>query len=452
MKITTKINLLMTAWLLFILILINIAVYISFMKMTVNMEENILMDKAESILHDLNKGASAPQTEEVLKKYLTDHSLIRVVMPNQEIFVETTNDLHLARLHGEFASKAGSERRMIREAHGEEQVLITRVPIMDGTQVTGTLEISESLLGLETRKDILLSILAICTTVAIGLSLLGGRWLSRIMMLPISNMIKTMEDIERSGVPKKIVIQSATKDELQTMASTFNRMIERLQISIEKQKQFISDASHEMRTPLTVIKSYANLLRRRGVENNEITTEAIDAIYSESNRMQQMTQSFLDLATSENDHQLDRKPLNLISLCQDIQKHLRKVYSREITLHFEPGNAVIVNADELKIKQVIIILLDNAMKYSTDKIDVYVEKGDKVAIIRVKDYGIGIPEGEIANSFERFYRVDKARSRETGGTGLGLSIAKNIMALHNGNILIKSKPGIGTTVELLLPN
>lgn len=236
------------------------------------------------------------------------------------------------------------------------------------------------------------------------------------------------------------------------MASTFNRMIERLQVNIEKQKQFISDASHEMKTPLTVIKSYANLLRRRGVENNEITKEAIDAIYSESNRMQQMTQAFLDLATSENEHQLDRKPINLHSLCQDIQKHFKKVYSREIFLHYERGNPVIVSAEELKVKQVIIILLDNAMKYSTGKIDVYVDKGEEFATIRVKDYGIGIPEGEIANIFERFYRVDKARSRETGGTGLGLSIAKNIMTLHNGNILIKSKPGIGTTVELFLPN
>lgn len=259
-----------------------------------------------------------------------------------------------------------------------------------------------------------------------------------------------MEDIEQSGIPKRIIIQKETKDELQKMADTFNRMIGRLDANLEKQKQFISDASHEIKTPITVIKSYADLLRRRGIQNEVVTLEAMESIYLEATRIQKMTERFLDLANTEMENSLDIKSVHLVPLCENIVKQLKEVYKREINLH---GNqdSLIMKADELKIRQTIIILLDNAIKYSMDKVDIYLEENEQCIIVRVKDYGIGIPEIEIDNIFERFYRVDKARSRGTGGTGLGLSIAKNIMKQHNGKIMVKSSEGIGTEVTLFLP-
>jgi two-component system, OmpR family, sensor histidine kinase ArlS len=142
--------------------------------------------------------------------------------------------------------------------------------------------------------------------------------------------------------------------------------------------------------------------------------------------------------------------VDLISLSESILKQLKEVYKRDITLRFEE-NPITILADELKIKQVIIILLDNAIKYSNDQIEVFIERDSPYAKIQIKDYGIGIPENEINNIFERFYRVDKARSRETGGSGLGLHIAKSIIKLHKGEIKIKSKEGSGTSVELYLP-
>jgi signal transduction histidine kinase len=312
------------------------------------------------------------------------------------------------------------------------------------------LEIGERLLGFEARVEILRAILISCTILAALLSLLGGRWLANIIMRPISNMIKTMEEIESSGVPKTITVQNKAKDELHTMAQTFNRMISRIQENLTKQSQFVSDASHELKTPLTVIKSYANLLRRHGLENKEMADEAIKAIHSEATRIQKMTETFLDLATLEKENVLEISEVNLVSLCKNILKQLKVVYKREITLHYDE-NTIIIHADQLKIKQVIIVLLDNALKYSSDKIDVSLEQDEQFAIINVKDYGIGIPQDEINNIFERFYRVDKARSRETGGTGLGLHIAKSIMKLHKGEIKIKSIEGSGTNVELYLP-
>ncbi|MGG0277666.1 HAMP domain-containing sensor histidine kinase [Bacillus rhizoplanae] len=446
MKITTKINLLTTAWLFCILLIINVVVFFAFMKTTVNMEEQLLFEKANDIIQELHKQNTTTLTEDKLKSYLVEHSFIRIIDPDSQVISQVTDDKHLSSIEAKFSKKSESQLYKIRE----EQILITRVPITSDNHVVGTLEIGERLTGLETRKDILLSILIACSAIAIILSLLSGRWLSNIIMRPISNMIKTMEDIEQSGVPKTIAIHKQTKDELEKLATAFNLMIKRLQENSEKQKQFISDASHELKTPLTVIRSYANLIRRRGIKNEEMTIEAIEAIHSEATRMQRMTEALLDLAASEKETVLEIKSSDLVSLCHSILQQFKDVYRREITLHY--GQApIMVKMDELKIKQVIIILLDNAIKYSSDKIEIFLEKNEDYAVIRVSDYGIGIPKEEIEHIFERFYRVDKARSRETGGTGLGLAIAKNIMKQHKGEIKIRSEEGKGTDVELLLP-
>ncbi|MEH7301099.1 ATP-binding protein [Neobacillus drentensis] len=448
MKITTKINLLTTAWMLCILILINFVVFLLFMKTTVNMEEDMLFQKAGDIVKDYNTIQSFTSMKGELEDYLTEHSYIRIMDQKNKLIYEVTNDKLLSKkMKGQATLIKQTKTHLISTEHGEEEVLIVRVPFNNGNK---TLEIGERLRGLEARKEMLRAILIICTVLAALISLLGGRWLANMIMRPIANMIKTMEEIEKSGVPKTITVQNKTKDELQTLARTFNRMINRLLINMERQKQFVSDASHELKTPLTVIKSYANLLRRHGIENNEMAEEALKAIHSEATRIQKMTETFLELATLEKENVLEINEVNLVNLCKDILKQLKDVYKREITLHYE-GIPIIIRADELKIKQVIIILLDNAIKYSNDRIEVFLKKDQHHAIIDIKDYGIGIPKEEIDNIFERFYRVDKARSRETGGSGLGLHIAKSIIKLHKGDIKIISKEGSGTNVELLLP-
>lgn len=448
MKITTKVNLLTTIWVLCIMIIINTVVFFLFMRNTVDMEKNMQYQKATDIMEDLGTIQSSSSVETILKDSLAAHSYIRIIDSKNTILHEASSDLLLSKkIKGKYTEKKQAQTHVISTENGEEQVLVTRIPIKSGSQIKGSLEIGERLIGLEMRKEILRGILISCTILATFLSLLVGRWLATLIMKPISNMIHTMEEIEKSGVPKKISLQNNTKDELQIMATTFNRMIDKLQVSMEKQKQFVSDASHELKTPLTVIKSYANFLRRHGIEDKEMAEEAIHAIHSEATRIQKMTETFLDLATLEKENVLEIKKINLIPLCQDILKQLRDVYKREIILHYEE-DSLPIHADELKIKQVIIILLDNAIKYSNDKIDVFLKKEQQKVTIHIKDYGIGIPQDELLNIFERFYRVDKVRSRETGGSGLGLYIAKSIMELHNGEVHITSIEGAGTDVKL----
>ncbi|WP_066065511.1 sensor histidine kinase [Neobacillus soli] len=451
MKITTKINLITTAWILCVLIAVNAVVFFSFMKITVNMEDDELLQKADQLIKEINKEDSPVEMKDTFTPYLANHSFIRIMHSDSKKVIQVTNDKDLAaKVKAKSASHKETERLTIRLKKQEEQIAIVRVPIHSNGDVVGTLEFGKKLVGLELGKDVLLSILTFCTILGAVLSLLGGRWLSNLIMRPISNMINTMEDIEQSGIPKKIVIEHETKDELQKMAVTFNRMIERLEANLEKQRQFISDASHELKTPLTVIKSYADLLLRRGLQNEEVAHDAIESIHSEATRIQKMTERFLDLADTELEDLLEPKLINIGALCKNLFKQLQSAYKREIVLHYKETSISVI-ADELKLKQAIIILIDNAIKYSKDKIDVYLEDKEEFTIILVKDYGIGIPAGEIENIFERFYRIDKARSRETGGTGLGLSIAKNIIKQHYGEIKVKSTEGVGTEVALFLP-
>ncbi|WP_397539671.1 sensor histidine kinase [Rummeliibacillus pycnus] len=452
MKINTKINLITTAWIICLLVIVNIVVFYSFMSVTVNVEKKIVLQNASAILDDINNGDSDAVIEKKLSKYLTRGSYIRILDNHSKVIHQVTNNEKMAnKIKGEFTRKTNSERYLIHLGEVEEQILVVRIPIESNGQVIETLEIGEKLVGLELGKDVLLSILIFCTFFGALISLIGGRWLANIIIRPVSNMIDTMEEIEQSGITKRMVIDQRPKDELQKLAVTFNRMMDRLDINLEKQQQFISDASHELKTPITVIKSYADFLRRRGIQNEEVALDAVEVIYSEATRIQQMTEKFLDLANTDVENALEKKSIDLIALSQEIVKQLHSTYKRDLVLHYEETPITVI-ADELKLKQIIIILLDNAIKYSSDKIDIFLENQEYHTIIRVKDYGIGIPGDEINNVFERFYRVDKARNRETGGTGLGLSIAKNIMKQHNGEIKVNSIEGVGTEVELFLPN
>ncbi|MEH7116462.1 ATP-binding protein [Neobacillus vireti] len=451
MKITTKINIMTTAWILCVLVAVNVVVFFSFMKVTVNMEDQELYQRANTLIKEMKLDQSTNLVKDQVIPYLAGQSFIRIVEPGSKITHEVTNaKLISAKVKPKFVQKKVAERKTIHQKNGEEEILVIRVPIRSDGKILRSLEIGEKLSGLELAKDVLLSIQISSTVLGALLAMLGGRWLSNLIMRPISNMINTMEDIEQSGIPKKIVIQHETRDELQKMAVTFNRMIGRLEENLEKQKQFISDASHELKTPLTVIKSFADHLLRRGIRNEADALDAIETIHSEATRIQKMTERFLDLAATESATLLETKSLDLVVLCGNISKQLQSAYKRDIHLHFA-APSIMVTADELKLKQAIIILIDNAIKYSTDKIDVFLNVNEQNTVIKVKDYGIGIPEYEIKNIFERFYRVDKARSRETGGTGLGLAIAKNIMKQHHGEVKISSKEGVGTEAELFLP-
>lgn len=229
-------------------------------------------------------------------------------------------------------------------------------------------------------------------------------------------------------------------------------MIDRLQESFNRQVQFVSDASHELRTPIAVIQGYANLLDRWGKNDKEALEKSIYAIKLETDNMASLVEKLLFLAKGDSGNQkIDKKEFWLNDLINEVVSESKLIApNRIITNSF--NDPVKVYADYKMIKQMIRIFIDNSIKFTKDKskIDISSKLYNKSIKITVSDNGIGIPKDEIKNIFDRFYTVDKSRSKEKGGTGLGLSIAKWITDMHNGIIEVESEEGKGTTISVIL--
>lgn len=200
------------------------------------MEAHLVFKNANEMLKKHHISESLTLDKNLLNSYMPSHSFIRIVGPNSTTINQVTNDKVLVqKIPPTFSTEKNFELRSFQE----HQNLVVHVPIRQNQKVIGTLEISERLPGLESRKDIILSIMRTVTVISVLLSFLAGRWLSTIIMKPIVSMISTMEDIEQSGTLKKISIQTETKDEVYKMAATFNRMISKLKENSDKQRLFI---------------------------------------------------------------------------------------------------------------------------------------------------------------------------------------------------------------------
>jgi len=446
-KLRTRFTLLTSALIICLLIFVDIIVYILFIRIATDNEIDLLRSKSEQIIEKI--GAPFLFNEEQAKQiqnYLPEDTLVRIFNTNREVVLELKDEdeLDLSQIH--FTSMETSKLMDV----NDQKILVVRVPIESDNMNMGTFEIIEKLDTLETNVNLLVSILLFTTGAAAMLSVVGGFYLSRKMLKPISESIHTMQEIESSLVFKQIPSHGNPNDELFKMTETFNRMMDRLAESFHKQQQFVSDASHELNTTIAIIEGYANMLRRWGNHDEKIQKESIEAIYQESKQMRKMTQQLLDLASSQQNEQLRLENFDFIEGCNHLVAVVKKLHAQKIVVHVSEQE-IRINADPTKIKQLLMILIDNALKYSKKTVELHIGKTKTNVSIRVKDYGIGIPKDEIQNVFERFYRVDQSRQRKTGGTGLGLPIAKSIVKEHHGTIRIESQEDIGTEVTVILP-
>lgn len=221
-------------------------------------------------------------------------------------------------------------------------------------------------------------------------------------------------------------------------------------------KEFVANVSHELRTPLTTIKSYTETLLDGAMENKEYTINFLNVIHSESERMTRLVKDLLQLSKLDYDNiQWNMKEMNIHKIVSEcVYKMSISAKQKKQTLEFHADEDIPeIKGDKDRIEQVVINILSNAIKYTPEKgrIEVSLTKEDKNILIKVADNGIGIPKEDLPRLFERFYRVDKARSRMLGGTGLGLSIARQIVEAHRGTIKIQSEYGQGTQVFISLP-
>jgi signal transduction histidine kinase len=254
-----------------------------------------------------------------------------------------------------------------------------------------------------------------------------------------------------SGIPA-----DAITEELQPLASAINEMLARIDESYTAQKRFVSDASHELRTPIAVIQGYANILLRWGSEDPDTLHESVEAIKSEADAMKQMVNQLLFLARGDNESMnIDWQAVCLTDIVEEVVREegmIEGAQTFDIQLASEQG--LTVYGDGGLLKQLVRILLDNSIKYSEPGGSIHVKLADDgfgKLLLSVSDEGSGIPADILPNIFDRFVRADDARTRSKGGAGLGLSIAKWIAEKHGGHIEVVSVENIGTKFTVVLP-
>lgn len=260
-----------------------------------------------------------------------------------------------------------------------------------------------------------------------------------------------LEGINAAKLDTRIQVDE-TQDELKNLALAINNMLNRIDQSYRAQVRFVSDASHELRTPISVIQGYSNLLDRWGKNDEKTLQESITAIKDEASNMKDLVEQLLFLARGDNNTiQLQLEKINLAGLAAEVMHETEMI---DTTHCFDVRlPEVQVNADRSLIKQALRILVDNAIKYTDagGHITVALEKAGKFAKLSVIDDGIGISPEIVPQIFDRFYRADESRTRATGGAGLGLSIAKWIATRHGGHMEVLSREGIGTKIMIALP-
>ncbi|WP_253203669.1 sensor histidine kinase [Clostridium estertheticum] len=327
--------------------------------------------------------------------------------------------------------------------------------------VTTKLKLNNKIFFLQTSKTlnkeneyltIFTVIIFIVNLFSLIITLGFGSRASKKMLLPIKNMTKATRAISINALEKRLDV-STSHDELKQLAETFNEMLNRIQNSYEMQNQFVSDASHELRTPIAVIQGYANMLYRWGKDDKAVLDESISAIKSESYNMQQLVEKLLFLARSDKKTQkVYKEDFCINELINEIIKETKLIdVSHEISSDI--NEELSIYADKNLLKQALRIFIDNSIKYTpiggTIKLNSYIKKSNLT--IEIIDTGIGIAKDDLPHIFTRFYRCDKSRAKESGGTGLGLSISKWIIGKHNGSILVESKIEMGTKITIGLP-
>lgn len=299
----------------------------------------------------------------------------------------------------------------------------------------------------------LFSIFLILIPAALAVSVGGGWFLAYKSMKPVDMVTRTAHQITVNNLNQRIPDRDVD-DEIGRLISTFNEMIARLSQSFDQIKQFSIDASHELRTPLTIMRGEVELALRSTKDPDEYRRVLVSNL-EELVRLSSIVESLLTMAKGEFSQQdVKYEEVHLRDLLAELHEDCKIIaHKKQICVELKKNEDVVVIGDRLRLHQLLLNLLDNAIKYTPENghVTVASESQNGYAKVRIEDTGVGIPREELRNVFDRFYRVDKARSREMGGSGLGLSIAKWIAELHRGHIDVESEPGKGSTFTVYLP-
>ncbi|MDP9739324.1 UNVERIFIED_ORG: two-component system sensor histidine kinase ArlS [Bacillus sp. B2I3] len=445
MRLRKKINLYTAVLFIFLLLLMNVSIYFVFSNLMMVNEMNRAKAETGKIAFDVSENVNNISPNDLLRAYLPIDGMIGIVIEGQRKGTAVTSNSEKQLSNRNSSFYPGEKSEII--TYQQKKYVFVSNPIVWGDGSVVNLQITKSMAATEEMLAVLRIVLIAVTIIAMIPVLISSTILSNFIARPIRLMIDTMKEIQTSGQFKRLSLEEKSKDELVEMGKTFNHMIDLLQANFEKQEQFVSNASHELKTPLTVIESYASLLKRKGLERPDLFDESIEAIHSEASRMREMTEQMLLLAKHQEKWNIEKENVNLTDIMAELAKVYKNAYNRTVEIY--SGDAIEAVTDVQKLKQLLFIFLDNARKYSDELISVYIGQTSNEAYIRIEDRGDGIPKAELPKVFDRFYRVDKARNRKQGGSGLGLSVAKEIADAIDVRIEMDSLEGRGTIVTLL---
>jgi len=280
-----------------------------------------------------------------------------------------------------------------------------------------------------------------------------GFFVTNQMMKPLGRIAKGMEDVTEGYDSNNLHVDTYT--ETQDISDAFNKMLGRMKILDDSRQEFVSNVSHELKTPLTSMKVLADSLLMQEDVPAELYKEFMEDITEEIERENKIINDLLSLVKMDKkSSDLNVKSENINELVERILKRLRPIAAQQnVEVLFESFRPIIAEVDEVKFTLAITNLVENAIKYNREEgsVQVSLNADHKYFYVKVSDTGIGIPQEDLEHIFERFYRVDKSHSREIGGTGLGLAIARNAVIMHRGAVKVHSEEGVGTTFTVRIP-
>ncbi|MBY0096713.1 sensor histidine kinase [Mesobacillus maritimus] len=455
-------SLLKKLWLtITIAVLITISVsfilsYLFYEKLYVDRVEENLLETGELLAQDYQGGPLSENLKAQIKWFNEKSEMeVFLIQSSGELSsclpFETKDDAlfpsqDLAQLEqGQSIEKIGFEKLFGRK------IIAVIIPLLSGDDLEGMIFLYVPLAKIsEITKDF--SYLWLIGGVAfIVVALILGFIMIDRLTRPLVDMKRAAKRVAKGDYSTRVVIHS--NDEVGQLAAAFNQMSASIQLEDERKREFLADVSHELRTPISYIKGYSEGLVSSVINNSQEQVKYLKLINREAGRMGKLVSDLLDLSKIDaGQFTLDRHPFPLAQLIEDfVQKYSQVLTEKRITLvvHLDPD--IIIDADEGKMEQILQNIMDNAVRYTdpAGKIGIRLEKHPYGARVEISDSGIGIPAEDLLKITERFYRVNKARSRSNGGTGLGLAIAEKLIALHSGKIEIESELGKGTTVRLL---
>lgn len=287
--------------------------------------------------------------------------------------------------------------------------------------------------------------------------MLLGYGFAQYFFRPIKHMVDTMNDITEDTLSQsRIVVKSTNaEDELTDLSEKINDLLDKMALYVRQQKQFVEDVSHELRTPTAIVEGHLKLLNRWGKDDPQVLDESLSASLNEITRMKTLVQEMLDLSRAE---QVQMHYKNEITPIREVVEqvfHNFDMLYENFSFFFDDDldEERYINIYRNHLEQILVILLDNAVKYSTNRKEIHISVSETLSRVQIaiQDFGEGMSQEDQQRIFNRFYRVDKARSREKGGHGLGLSIAKELLEGYKGDISVESVLGHGTVFRIQLP-